>query len=434
MAAAGASPFLSSWGALGKVPGALDGPENVSVDLRGEVYVADRDNNRIQKFSSTGALLGVLGRNGGDGSAGKNDGEFNRPRGVATDGLGDVYVADTGNNRIERFSPDARFLAKWGRNGGDGSAGLGPGEFNDPRGVATDGAGNVYVADHGNNRVQKFSPDGHFIAKWGRNGGDGSAGTGNGEFHLPRGLAVDRAGDVFVADKSNNRIQEFTSDGHFTRRWGRNGGDGSPGTGNGEFRIPYSIAVDPSGRVYVADTGNNRIQAFTPAGMFVARWGHNGGDGSPGTGAGEFKGPYGVGVDCRGNVYVSDEGNNRIEKFGDPASPPPACPPAVTLGQLPRRLRGRTLHLTAACDVPCQATVTASIWTRGHLVARLRGTKRELMPGGQVMLSLGFTGKARRRLRRSLASGAHPVLKLHALASGFGGQAPLVHSRSHLHR
>src|SRR3954452_24226651 len=113
------------------------------------------------------------------GSAGTAPGQFNVANGIAVDAAGRVYVADTGNNRIQKLSPSGRFLAKWG------TAGKGNGEFTSPRGVAVDDAGNVYVADHDNNRVQKLSPTGRFLARWGKNGGDGPPGSGDAEFIQP---------------------------------------------------------------------------------------------------------------------------------------------------------------------------------------------------------------------------------------------------------
>ena len=285
------APFrpLGVWGGPGAAPGQFNTPNGIAVDDMGHVYVADELNHRIQKFSSHGRLLGVLG-----GTPGVGNGQFNAPYGVAVDGFGDVYVADTRNNRIQKLSPTGRFLARWGRNGGDGSSGTGSGEFSSPRGVAVDDLGHVYVADHDNNRVVKLSPTGRVMAIWGRNGGDGTAGSARGEFNLPRGVAVDHSGHVFVAEKANNRIQEFTSEGTFIRRWGAHGGDGTAGSGNGEFRVPYTIAIDGAGDMYVTDVLNHRIQKFGPTGRFIARYGHNGGDGTPGTALGEFEEPYGV--------------------------------------------------------------------------------------------------------------------------------------------
>jgi tripartite motif-containing protein 71 len=308
-AAAGFPPFLTMWGSPGGAPGSFNSPDQVAVDSDGHVYVADRQNNRVEKFSSDGKLLAVNGR------AGRAPGEFRGPRGVAVDAAGHLYVADSGNNRIEKFSAGGHILAVWGRRHGDGAAGTGPGQFHDPRGLATDRAGDLYVADHGNNRIQKLSPSGRLLAKWGRGGGDGRAGRGPGQFKGPRGVTVNRFGDVYVADKGNNRIQEFTAGGRFLRRWGRGGGNGGAGTGDGQFHIPYSVAAGPN-QLYVADTGNNRLQEFSFDGKFIGRLGRHGGDGSPGSAPGEFTKPYSVAVGCRGRLYVSDEGNSRIQVFG----------------------------------------------------------------------------------------------------------------------
>src|SRR5436189_116325 len=101
-----------------------------------------------------------------------------------------------------------------------GSAGSAPGQFGTANGIAVDLRGDVYVGDHGNHRIQKLSPTGRFLAKWGRNGGDGSAGPGPGEFNQPRGLAIDHAGNIYVAEKLNHRVQELAANGTFIRQWG----------------------------------------------------------------------------------------------------------------------------------------------------------------------------------------------------------------------
>jgi DNA-binding beta-propeller fold protein YncE len=317
-APAGFPHFLRMWGSHGSAPGSFNSPDQVAVDARGHVYVADRQNNRVEEFDSRGQLLGVIGH------AGSGPGEFSGPRGVAVDRRGDLYVADSANNRIEKFDAAGLLIAVWGRGHGDGSAGTGPGQFNSPRGLATDRAGDLYVADHGNNRIQKLAPSGKVLALWGRGGGDGLAGRGPGQFNLPRGVTVNRLGDVYVADKDNNRIQEFTAHGRFLRKWGRAGGDGSAGKGNGEFHIPYSVAAGPD-QLYVADTGNNRVQEFTFSGRFIRRLGRAGGDGTPGSAPGQFSEPSGVAVGCGGDVYVSEEGNSRIQVFGAPGGPPASC-------------------------------------------------------------------------------------------------------------
>jgi probable HAF family extracellular repeat protein len=225
------------------------------------------------------------------GSFGTGDGQFSEPWGVAVDSAGNIYVADMFNNRIQKFDSAGNFLAKWG------SYGTGSGEFDEPMGVAVDSAENVYVADRWNNRIQKFDSAGNFLAKW------GSYGNGDGQFFYPLGVAVDSEGNVYVTD-GNVRVQKFDSAGNFLAKIG------SYGTGDGQFvQQPYGVAVDSAGNLYVSETVSNRIQKFDSAGNFLAKWG------SYGTGSGEFDGPMGVAVDSAGNVYVADIDNLRIQKF-----------------------------------------------------------------------------------------------------------------------
>jgi DNA-binding beta-propeller fold protein YncE len=185
---------------------------------------------------------------------GTKETSLSSPEGVAVDQAGNVYVADTANNRIKKFSSDGTYLIEWG------IYGRGNGSLNSPRGVAIDQTGNVYVADAGNNRIQVFSSDGTFVTKWGRYGGPSS----NGTLKSAEDIAVDpSSGNVYVADAGNNRIQVFSSDGTFLTEVG------AYGRFEEGFRSPEDIAVDPSsGNVYVADTDNNRISVFTPRSPF----------------------------------------------------------------------------------------------------------------------------------------------------------------------
>jgi DNA-binding beta-propeller fold protein YncE len=420
------APFraLGVWGGPGAAPGQFNTPNGVVVDDMGHVYVADELNNRIQKFSSHGRLLAVLG-----GTPGAGPGQFNAPYGVAVDGFGNVYVADTRNNRVQKLSPSGRVLAVWGRNGGDGTAGLGNGEFNSPRGLAVDDAGDVYVADHGNNRVQKLSPTGRFLGRWGRNGGDGTPGSGNGEFNEPRGVAIDRAGHVFVVEKLNHRVQEFTAGGRFIRRWGAHGGDGTPGTGKGEFNVPYTMAIDGAGDLYVADVLNNRIQKFGPTGRFIARYGHNGGDGTPGTALGEFDEPYGVATDCRSNLYVTEEGTARVQKLGVAGQSAPRCPPDAELTARPaqRALSHGGLSIAAGCDRPCDVTVTAAIVGAGP-VMRARTQRRDaVLVGHPARLRLALRHADAAEIGRALRAGRGVEARVTMRARGFAGRAQTLH-------
>jgi hypothetical protein len=180
------------------------------------------------------------------GTRGDGDGQFYAPYGIAADDPGNVYVVDTENYRVQKFSSDGEFVTKWG------SYGSGDGQFA-PGGVAVDGAGNVYVVDGLNYRVQKFSSDGEFVTKW------GTEGTGDGQLFKPSAIAVDGAGNIYVTDRTLHRVQKFSSTGTFITKWG------SYGTGDGQFSGagPTSIAVDGDGNVYVTDSGNQQVQKFT---------------------------------------------------------------------------------------------------------------------------------------------------------------------------
>jgi len=232
------------------------------------------------------------------------------PWGVAVDSAGDVYVSDWDNNRIEKFTSTGTFLTRWG------SAGSGDSQFRNPKFIAVDGSNNLYVADHANSRVQKFSSSGAYVTQW------GGYGTGAGQFELPAGIAVDIAnGWVYVEDSGNSRIEKFDLAGKYIAQWGRNG------TGNGQFifgdatgATQYGpeggVAVDGTGAVYVVDNGNHRIQKFDSSGDYVAQWG------SSGTGNGQFLFPSGIAIGTAGMVYVVDnitsdgsEKAGRIEEF-----------------------------------------------------------------------------------------------------------------------
>jgi DNA-binding beta-propeller fold protein YncE len=300
-AQAQAPPYLTQWGSPGAGNGQFDGPAGMAVDAAGNVYVADYGNHRVQKFTSSGTYLLQWG------TQGSGPGQFNGPEGLAVDASGNVYVADFGNNRIQKFNDAGAYLTQWG------SFGVGPGQFQYPLGVAVDASGSVYVADHQNFRIQKFTNTGDYLTRW------GTSGTGDGQFAYPTGLAVDGSGNIYVGDTGNsgfhnNRIQKFTGAGVFLAQWG------SQGSGDGQFGGaflggPWGAAVDAAGNVYAVDYGNHRVQAFTSTGTYLSQWG------TQGSGSGQFFFPYSVATDAAGNVYVAEVGNNRVQKFGPPPTP-----------------------------------------------------------------------------------------------------------------
>jgi DNA-binding beta-propeller fold protein YncE len=238
----------------------------------GIVYLADSGNNRIQAFSPDGDFLFAWG------SAGSEPGQFINPVGLAVDGDANVYVADVVNHRVQVFDLQGRFLRAWGEKG------EGPGELRYPTGIAVFET-NVYVTDNGNHRVQRFDLDGAYLDEWGSlctlATGEGCVDpAGNGQFRRPFGITVDSDGRVFVVDQGNHRVEVFTAEGEFLAKWGGlcalfgtedlpegegcvdPDGAGPLETGDGQFLFPKGIAISPDGTVYIADSDNHRIEAF----------------------------------------------------------------------------------------------------------------------------------------------------------------------------
>ncbi len=287
--------FQAKWGDPGAGDGQLSNPTGLDVDELDDVYVADFGNNRIQKFSSDGDPLGLPW-----GSTGSAGGQFVNPYDVAVDGSGNVFVADGGNNRVQVFTTSGGLIGEFGTTcPSPDPAQCGPGEFNIPTALAIDGSGNVLVADWGNNRIQKFQPDGTFLDEW------GTPGTGDGQFQNPAGIEVDSTGNIYVADYNNHRVQKFDSAGGYLGQWG------TEGTANGEFQNPTGISTDGFDNVFVVDSHNNRVQEFNSAGTFIAKFG------TSGTGSGQMSAPWGIADGSLSTLFVSDSGNNRIERFGD---------------------------------------------------------------------------------------------------------------------
>ncbi|MBI5229417.1 PKD domain-containing protein, partial [Candidatus Micrarchaeota archaeon] len=247
------------------------GNRGVAINSTDFVFSATPVSHIITRCNSTGGWVSNVG------GLGTGDGKFNFPQGIAIDSNNFVYVADSGNHRVQKFYPNMTFLGWWGKdsNGSIGwhkpsslvvsVSGSEEGAFNWPIGIAVDSAnGFVYVADSNNNRIQKFSLNGDFVSSWGTGG--------TGAFKFLEGLAVDSSGNVYAADAGNNRIQKFSSSGNFLGWLGRDsdGSNGwhSPGSGkapahgtlSGDFNWPTGIAVDSNGFIYVADTGNSRSQ------------------------------------------------------------------------------------------------------------------------------------------------------------------------------
>ena len=301
-------PYAKGWrelaagrvfGSQGAAPGQLQGPRGIRVAPDGSIYVADSDNHRIQKFTADGQFAAAWGKHSVfDAEVGEAQG-FNQPWDVAVAPDGAIYIADTWNHRIQKLDASGNLISSWGLFGqyGPGDP-AGQGAFYGPRGVVVGPGGRVYVTDTGNKRVQVFDPDGRFVFQW------GGGGVLAGYLDEPVGIAVGPDGAIYVADTWNRRVQVFDQNGAFLRQWPIAGWD----TGFPDEK-PY-LAVDASGYVYVTDPGHYRVLVFDSQGSYVLSFGQYGFDQS------SFALPAGIAVGKDGSVYVTDAAGGRVLVFG----------------------------------------------------------------------------------------------------------------------
>jgi sugar lactone lactonase YvrE len=294
----------------------------IATDRHGNIFVVQDliGSGRVRKFSPAGQPLASW-----SGGRGEEPGQFLFTHSLAVDDQDNLYLADTGNARIQKLAADGTLLAEW-----DGFGPVfivnGVPVSVEPRSLVVDGPGNVYVTDPRNGAVQKLSPDGRIVAEW------GTRGSGPGQFGArpigtpsparllpstatdlgsgPKGLALDRHGNVYVADTGNDRIQKFSPNGEPLAQWG------SRGTGPGQFDLPRSLAVDAAGFIYVADTFNRRVQKLAPDGKPLDMW----------TGSEDEKAaapfigaPTALTVDAADNLFVA--WGSRILKLPESARP-----------------------------------------------------------------------------------------------------------------
>ncbi len=276
----------------------FNAPRGIAVAPDGSIYVADSRNNRIQHFAPDGAFVNAWSTEATNLNNQAPEGPNNEPWGVAVGPDGSVFVADTWNYRIEKYSPDGKLLKTWGHYG----LAEDPESFWGPRGIAIDNQGHVYVTDTGNKRVVVFDSNGNYITQF------GEAGLDPGQFDEPVGIAVDANGIVYVADTWNQRIQSFAPSADGTtfqplKQW-----DVSGWYGQSLDNKPF-IAVDNQGHLFATDPDGYRILEFTTDGEFVRTWGEYG------LGENNFNLPSGIAVDTQGRVWVTDAGNNRVMRF-----------------------------------------------------------------------------------------------------------------------
>ncbi len=300
-------------------------PNSAAVDRAGNVYMADTANNTIRKISPDGVVSTLAGSSGNHGNANGTGSEarFWAPFGIAVDRAGNIYVADTANNTIRKVTPKGLVSALAGLAGHPGSTddtGTNA-RFRNPWGVAVDSLGNVFVADMSNDTIRKITPTrmvSTLAGQAGISGGVDGAGT-SAQFNHPFAIAVDGADNLYVSDSANDTVRKITPGGVVSTLAGLPGQAGSTdGSGNAaRFWNPQGLAVDGKGNIYVADTGNHTIRRITPTGEVTTLAGLAATSGAT-DGIGKdarFNSPGGLAVDNTGNLYVADTGNHSVRKI-----------------------------------------------------------------------------------------------------------------------
>jgi sugar lactone lactonase YvrE len=271
------------WGRRGISPGRLQKPRAIAIDARQQLYIVDMT-ARIQVFDLEGHLL--RGWETPEHQAG-------RPTGLSIGRDGDILVADTHYHRLLIYRPDGLLLRTIG-----GVAGNRPGQFGLVTHAVQDREGNYYIGEYGEfDRIQKFSPEGHFLLQWGGHGAE------PGQFARPQRLAFDRHQRLWVADACNHRIQVFDRRGKLLFYWG------SQGAAAGQLYYPYDLAIAADESLYVCEFGNDRVQRFTPAGRSLGCWGACGRE------EGQLNNPWALVLDRQGRVFVLDSNNHRVQRF-----------------------------------------------------------------------------------------------------------------------
>jgi tripartite motif-containing protein 71 len=336
--------LIAQWGTTwGTADGQFLGPSSIALDPAGNAYVNDV-NDRMQKFGPDGSFILKWG------GSGTGDGQFDVPTSVAVSPSGEVYVTDR-NYRVQVFDTAGNFLRKWGSHGGQ------PGQFEYATWLALDAAGNVYVSDQFNARIEKFDSNGTFLTQW------GGYGSGSGRFQYQQYIAISPQGFVYVADVNNNLIQKFDLGGHFIRQWTVPGVTG--------------LVTDSAGYLYVSVS--TAMRKYDPDGNLVTQWG------SAGSAAGQFQNAAGAAVDPAGDVFVADTGNRRIQRFrvsGGYPRPKGATPfyaslvPAFHACTTPTAVHAPPLNFGSCAPSPTSAYLTVGTPDANGEVANAVGSVR----------------------------------------------------------
>jgi sugar lactone lactonase YvrE len=273
-----ASP-LAQIGSAGTGEGKTQQPVGIATDGKGNVWVVDRENKRVEKFDESGKFLMQFG------SPGSANGQFSDLRDIAITPSGNIWVSEVGNKRVQQFSSNGVFIRK-----------IAYEQFVEPYGLAIGPEESLWVSDVATHRVMQFNQSGVFLRE--AHGAPAAARPA-----APVGLARDANGNVWVVDNANNRLIKFDSNGNYVMQFG------SAGSGKGQLNTPIGIAIAPSGNLLVTENLNNRVQVFQPTGSYLRQLG------SGGTGSGQLFEPFGIALGANNTVFVADAANHRIARW-----------------------------------------------------------------------------------------------------------------------
>jgi DNA-binding beta-propeller fold protein YncE len=415
--------LLRSFGASGRSPGQFNAPLGVGADANGYRAVADSVNGRIEFLNPDGAVAAVWG------SPAPGPTILPNPVAVVFDAVGNAYVLDQRRARIVVFDRTTGLPART-----IGSQGSGPGQLLDPSALAIDAAGTISVADTGNERIARFSSAGAYL---------GSV-TDVGR---TRGIAVTPDGARTYVAGTNSRITVYDAADAVVTEFG------GVGSKLGKLAAPGQIALDAAGNLWVADRGNSRVQQFGPSGERLLTFG------TRGTGPGQFINPTGVNVNCNGTLTVTDTKNNRVQQFALAAPVAPPClalgpianPPVPKLPTLPTPLgpavsvrvlratsllRSRVLPLRVGCDTVCTLKATATLTERAKPKRRkkafsvsLRPVTTQLPAGETKVVRLTLSRTQVKQLRRALGKRRGLTLTLQLVATADAGDPTTISKR-----
>ncbi len=383
----------------------LNFPQAIAVDGGGNLYIADTDNSVVRKVSAATGVISTVAGNGSYGYAGDGEAatsaELNEPQAIAVDGGGNLYIADTNNRVIRKVAAATGIISTVAGTGsygysGDGGPATSAG-LSDPYGIAVDAAGNLYIADTYNEVIRKVTIATGVISTVAGNGSGGYAGDGgpatSAELSSPEGIAVDGAGNLYIADTYNSVIRKVTAATGVISTVAGNGnfgysGDSGPAT-SAELSNPDGVAVDAGGNLYIADTNNLVIRRVTPTGVISTVVGNGNygfsGDGGAATSA-ELADPYGVAASSSGLFYIADTNNDVIREVTGLS----LASQSITFAAIAAQASGTSLALQAGASSRLPVTFASATPS----VCTVSGSTAALLTGGICKLTASQVGNA----------------------------------------